>query len=335
MRVLAAVLIASVIGCGSAGQDDATNNPHQQVPSIAPLRGAAPAPVCWRGTELARGEASYLAVDASTVFWTEPTTGRVMAVPIAGGPSRVIAEHQGNPKGLAVHEDWLFWTTGTAGTIVKARRSGADRAVVVSGENNPSALAIHDGFLYWANYGMLPHYYVPDGSIARMPLGGGSISILASGRERGFRAALLAVTSTHVYWSNSALSGVGFLDLRTGTFGGIGGSNRIPGGLAADGPWVFFSNANESDPNQFTSRALDNATLARFACGNGDVVLDRDYVYCSGLWAGTLTRVPRAASAPAVTLVCGETHVGQLAVDESNVYWTNHLDHTIRKTPKL
>jgi hypothetical protein len=69
-------------------------------------------------TTLASGHPIYIAVDATSVYWTDSDTssgtsgsnGTVMKVPVGGGPPTVLASGQDGPDRIAVDATSVYWT---------------------------------------------------------------------------------------------------------------------------------------------------------------------------------------------------------------------------------
>ena len=56
---------------------------------------------------------------------------------------------------------------------------------LASSQPNPKGLTLAGGYLYWAN-----NTQVPSGSVARMPVGGGSVSVIAPNQSYPSRIAV-------------------------------------------------------------------------------------------------------------------------------------------------
>jgi hypothetical protein len=61
-----------------------------------------------------------IAVDATSVYWTNYTGGTVMKVPIGGGTPTTLATGQTLPHGIAVDATSVYWTSFTdpTGTVM-------------------------------------------------------------------------------------------------------------------------------------------------------------------------------------------------------------------------
>lgn len=104
---------------------------------------------------------SALAVDATYVYWTSRTAGKVMKAPRLGGPPIEVASGQLCPGGIAVDADAVYWLTGTAepsqnvctGNAVmkypKASVPGAMPVKLAAAAGDPGSIALDANSVYW------------------------------------------------------------------------------------------------------------------------------------------------------------------------------------------
>jgi hypothetical protein len=119
----------------------------------APLAGGAPESVL---TGLSNPTA--VTNDGTTVFvgvlGNGNNKGQVLAVPLAGGATTVLAQAQQQPRGLAVDGVHLYWTNGAGGTVMRIAKDGSDNQVpelLSSGGKTPLGIAIDAIAVYWAD----------------------------------------------------------------------------------------------------------------------------------------------------------------------------------------
>lgn len=88
---------------------DAAAGAVRKLPKTGLADGGAP-------TDLLLGLASpqRIASDGANLFVTEQGGGRVLAVPLAGGASVVLASGQASPTELALDATWVYWTNHAA-----------------------------------------------------------------------------------------------------------------------------------------------------------------------------------------------------------------------------
>jgi hypothetical protein len=106
---------------------------------------------------LGQGTLPAIAVDAEGVYWTDPTAGTVMEVPIGGGTPVTLASGQVSPEGIAADSSGVYWVTagdgsaGFNGTVMRVGHDGGDPVTLVSGQAYPSGIALDTVSIYWAD----------------------------------------------------------------------------------------------------------------------------------------------------------------------------------------
>lgn len=149
------------------------------------------------GTPVKLAESDYplgIAIDATTVYWTDAGEGVVYAVPLSGGSRAALATGLESPEAIAVDESRVYFTDTGAGTVMSVPIGGGTVTTHATGQNAPGAIAVNGTSLYWTTL-----EYEPDGKVMMVPLAGGTPTMIAGGYDvpRG-----IALDSTHVYWSS-------------------------------------------------------------------------------------------------------------------------------------
>jgi hypothetical protein len=88
-----------------------------------------------------------LAVGMNSVFWAD--VGHVGTLPLGGDQTWSVVPDNGEPLGLAMDETSVFWTDVASGEIKRMPLDGCPVSTFVSGELDPGAIAVDATSVYW------------------------------------------------------------------------------------------------------------------------------------------------------------------------------------------
>jgi hypothetical protein len=138
----------------------------------------------------------WLAVNQTQVVWTVPSTGQILAIPLAGGTPLELAKDQDVPLRLALDESRVYWTNWSScgacakGSVQSVALSGEGEPTTIAGkQDHPNGIAVDTVNVYWVTAG---------GNVLKAPLVGGQPIALASGLMNPF---FVTVDATTVYWT--------------------------------------------------------------------------------------------------------------------------------------
>jgi sugar lactone lactonase YvrE len=284
---------------------------------------------------LASGQSTPLsiAVDGTSVYWTDQGNGTVMKVPLGGGSGTKIGSSN-LPYGIAVDGTSVYWAD-FQGTIMKVPLSGGNATPLASGQSGPYGIALDSQNVYWTNY--------LGGTIMKVPITGGNPTTLASGQVAPNS---LAVDSQNVYWSNNGTEASNFTD-GTVMKAPITGGNATalltgvqgPLGIAVDASGVYVADFGTISTvggsiYKVPHGGVGEITLASGLAGPSALAIDAASVYWTNFKdPGTIMSVPLSGGS-VTTLATGQNTPAAIAVGPTGVYWTNWGDGTVmRVTP--
>ena len=156
-----------------------------------------------------------------------------MSAPLNGGASTVLASSQKFPAAIAADGTTVYWADSgnfnSDGTVMAVSKDGGTPTVLASAQDAPWAVAVDDTSVYWVNLGTFTAPLLPsstlvpppstasnyDGSVVKMPKGGGPVTTLVSGiripgallASVGLCVTAIATDSTSVYWTDFGSEG--------------------------------------------------------------------------------------------------------------------------------
>ncbi len=136
-----------------------------------------------------------IVADASFVYWSNYDGGDVVRLATGGGVPAALVKNLAHPAGVALDAKYLYYAAETSGEIARVALDGSQKPeLIASGQIAPAQLALDAKFVYWTSAGTGSS----DGTVAKAPLGGGSVTVLAALLNK---PQAIAVGATHVYWT--------------------------------------------------------------------------------------------------------------------------------------
>ncbi len=259
---------------------------------------------------LASGESApwAIAVDSTSVYWTDYNGGTVRKVAIGGGTPMTLASGQSPPLAIAVAPASVYWVNyGNPADVLSVSLDGGTPTTVASGLEFPGVVAVDDTNVYWGSSG---------GGIQTEALDGGTPTTLTlvSGVLNS-----MAVDPTSVYWTTPynvfkvALDGGVATTLASGS--GIMG-------VAVDATSVYWT---DHSAGTVLKRDLASTSTVTLASGQGEpngIAVDATTVYWTSTVDGTVMKIPKSGGTP-MMVALGQISPIAIAVDATNVYWTD------------
>jgi hypothetical protein len=292
--------------------------------------------------------AKRMALDATSVYWTNSGDGTVRTVSKQGGMIGVLASQVPSLYGIAVDATSVYFTSeGTAGatftdgSVLKVPNlkvppaGGSKPFVLAKGRKRPRALRIDSVNVTWLDHGI----DVADGAALQCPLGGCGATtpnLVAAQLQTPYG---LAIDTKRIYYTQQGAGAVMMVALTGGVPLSLAQGQEQPSGIAIDGTQVFWANLGDgsvaSSPFTVSGGATPVAQVQGFP---QDVATDGTFVYFTDTQTvpgeGAVMRCPVAGcSGPPLVLAANVATALDLAVDQAFVYWLGS-DGTLMRAAK-
>ena len=327
-QLLALVLVAGCSGSPAALSDAHSSDAASSDATVTTDGSTVPDAAQGSGEVVATGPTPFaITVDGTAVYWTDIGLQTLSSIPVAGGTATTLATSLAQPYYLQHDATSLY--VGLYTDVIDEIPLAGGTPVPLQTSNNTilTGLAVDATNVYHGE-----DYSVPqDCSVVAVPKGGGTRVTLASGGGWNHPVGL-AVSGGNVYWGDLSPG-----EILMAPVGGGATTTLVAGiapiALAADATSIYWTDATGAVMKVAQAGGAP-VTLATSANAI-DIAVDGTDVY----WAtmafdtpSTISKVPIAGGA-AVTLASGLHTVEGIAVDATNVYWTED-GVGVKKTPK-
>jgi hypothetical protein len=278
----------------------------------------------------------------------------------------VLASDQLNPAAIDVDQTNVYWVSDSRSSISKVNKTGGAITTIISGQENIRRMIVDKGMIYFltddevrrvsttggnpttlvafSSIGGTNNYYYfaldqknvyfvndpPEGGqqIMKMDKGGGKPVILV---PQVYLPSGVVSDGVCVYWIEYANDEVQKVDIEGGPAVTIGECSN-PVGLAVDSTSVYCSN-KQGEIMRFAKTSGASTILATVKDAGFDrLVVDESAVYALGVMKG-IYRINKNRRPP-VLLVPLNGVSANLAIDRSNIYWSNYNEGTVMRRSK-
>ncbi len=285
-----------------------------------------------------------VAVSASFVYWVDDVAaGSVKRCPRSGciGPPTIVAASESHPHFVSASGGRVAWGDLGSGNVSLADESDLDAGSVLVASAVPSlsGVAVHSAGLFWlsSSAGIIYRCALP-GCTA----GGGA------GLTTTYQPFALVPAASHVVWAENDPPGSAFHSIVGVLAASPVAQNGAPDfalyetapvAVAGDGAtlvWTTAMGALRSAPQAHGVDGGVSAPATTVVTGltmpvRGALAIDASYAYVGV--AGGIVRVARAGGA-IEPIVQGIDQLGGLAVDTTQIYWTDTARGVVMQQPK-
>lgn len=261
---------------------------------------------------------AHLAVDGTSVYWTNEGDGTVMKIGVQGGTPVVLASKQRRPMDIVVDATHVYWANFAGGTIMRLPKEGGNPTVLVRAQRMPKDLSLDASSVYWCS-----SYQ----GIMKAGLRGGTVTqINKSGESMEY------VTMDHAgrfYWViTPGTSGdgevVGYTPGRSEEI--LSREHQSPCGIAVDDTHVYFTG-----DSALMKVGRDGGTEVKLVePAQCPVAVDDANVYYTTFNRDVINKVSKRGGTPTTLASNLKVGFGGIAVDATSVYWANGEDSVMR-----
>jgi hypothetical protein len=265
-------------------------------------------------------------VDQTNVYWVSDSRSSISKVNKTGGPVTKIISGQENIRRMIVDKGMIYFLTDDE--VRKVSTTGGNPTTLVAfssigGKNNYYYFALDQKNVYFVND-------PPEGGqqIMKMAKGSSKPVILV---PQVYVPSGLVSDGVCVYWIEYANDEVQKVDIEGGPAVTIGECSD-PVGLAVNSTSVYCSN-KQGDIMRFAKTSGASTILGTVKDANFDrLVVDEKAVYALSVLKG-IYRIDKNGRPP-VLLEPLDAVSANLAIDRSNIYWSNYNQGTVMRRSK-
>jgi hypothetical protein len=215
------------------------------------------------------------------------------------------------PLAIAVDSSNVYWIDATSVNSIPVG-GGSTTHLATGLANAPTHIAIDSSHVYWTD----------SSSINSVPIGGVTTTPIAPGLTNAPTS--IALNSSKAYWTDS--SSINMVPVSGGSPTPLESGLANPNSIIVDSSNMYWSEFNSSNSGSIqkalnTGGSITPIVTGQFGTSYIRIAADSSYIYWSN-YNGDLQRTSIAGGS--VTPLASKAYVTCVAVDSSNVYWTEN-----------
>jgi len=184
--------------------------------------------------------ARSLAIDDTHVYWTDAVSHRIRRVSLDGGAPDDLTGTKFSPGGIAISVTHAYWTEASSNgsRVMRVMLDGSNVELLADFQNFAHDVVLDDTWVYYSAVG--------EGSIRRLPLGGGANEVVLGGQDSPVS---LEIMGAQLYFSENWAGRIRRVGIDGSGLKTYGSTDKVPRGVTVHPSAVLWTVKDWNDSN--------------------------------------------------------------------------------------